>query len=56
VHLQPYYREQGFAVGDFPEAERYYTQAISLPMFAALTDAQQDQVVEQLRIELERHW
>ena len=54
VHLQPYYREQGFAAGDFPEAEHYYTQAISLPMFPALTDDQQDQVVEQLRIQLER--
>lgn len=49
VHLQPYYRELGFTEGDFPEAERYYAQAISLPMFAALTDEQQDYVVEQLR-------
>ena len=49
VHLQPYYRELGFSEGDFPEAERYYAQAISLPMFAALTDEQQDYVVEQLR-------
>ncbi|WP_085577826.1 MULTISPECIES: UDP-4-amino-4,6-dideoxy-N-acetyl-beta-L-altrosamine transaminase [unclassified Pseudomonas] len=49
VHLQPYYRELGFAEGDFPEAERYYTEAISLPMFPLLTDAQQDHVVEQLR-------
>ncbi len=49
VHLQPYYCEQGFTEGDFPEAERYYAQAISLPMFAALTDEQQGYVVEQLR-------
>jgi dTDP-4-amino-4,6-dideoxygalactose transaminase len=49
VHLQPHYRELGFTEGDFPEAERYYGQAISLPMFAALTDEQQDYVVEQLR-------
>ncbi|MBV4459663.1 UDP-4-amino-4,6-dideoxy-N-acetyl-beta-L-altrosamine transaminase [Pseudomonas sp. COR58] len=49
VHLQPYYRELGFAEGDFPEAERYYTEAISLPMFPLLTEAQQDHVVEQLR-------
>ncbi|VVO09552.1 UDP-4-amino-4,6-dideoxy-N-acetyl-beta-L-altrosamine transaminase [Pseudomonas fluorescens] len=48
LHLQPYYRELGFTEGDFPEAERYYTQAISLPMFAALTDGQQDYVVEQM--------
>ncbi|BCX69962.1 UDP-4-amino-4,6-dideoxy-N-acetyl-beta-L-altrosamine transaminase [Pseudomonas izuensis] len=49
VHLQPYYREQGFAEGDFPQAERYYAQAISLPLFPLLSDEQQDHVVEHLR-------
>jgi UDP-4-amino-4,6-dideoxy-N-acetyl-beta-L-altrosamine transaminase len=54
VHLQPYYREQGFAAGDFPEAEHYYAQAISLPMFPALTEDQQDEVISALRQQLER--
>ncbi|QDQ28889.1 UDP-4-amino-4,6-dideoxy-N-acetyl-beta-L-altrosamine transaminase [Chitinimonas arctica] len=49
VHLQPYYRQSGFKAGDFPEAERYYGEAISLPMYAGLTDAQQDTVVAALR-------
>ncbi|RPH61963.1 MAG: UDP-4-amino-4,6-dideoxy-N-acetyl-beta-L-altrosamine transaminase [Burkholderiales bacterium] len=49
VHTQPYYRRMGFAPGDFPRAEAYYAQAISLPMFATLTDAQQDEVVSALR-------
>ncbi|MHC8335116.1 UDP-4-amino-4,6-dideoxy-N-acetyl-beta-L-altrosamine transaminase [Pseudomonas sp. LB3P25] len=49
VHLQPYYRDQGFAEGDFPQAERYYAEAISLPLFPLLSDEQQDFVVEQLR-------
>ncbi|KIH85930.1 UDP-4-amino-4,6-dideoxy-N-acetyl-beta-L-altrosamine transaminase [Pseudomonas batumici] len=49
VHLQPYYREQGFKEGDFPEAERYFGEALSLPLFPLLTEAQQDYVVEQLR-------
>jgi dTDP-4-amino-4,6-dideoxygalactose transaminase len=49
VHLQPYYRELGFAEGDYPEAERYYAEAISLPLFPLLSEEQQDQVVEQLR-------
>ncbi|WP_260955448.1 UDP-4-amino-4,6-dideoxy-N-acetyl-beta-L-altrosamine transaminase [Pseudomonas citri] len=53
VHLQPYYRAQGFADGDFPQAERYYAEAISLPMFPSLRDEQQDYVVEQLRRLLE---
>jgi dTDP-4-amino-4,6-dideoxygalactose transaminase len=33
----------------FPEAEAYYREALSLPMFAALTDAEQDHVVDALR-------
>ena len=49
VHLQPYYRDLGFKPGDFPEAEAYYAQAISLPLYPAMTDAQQDYVVDQLR-------
>jgi UDP-4-amino-4,6-dideoxy-N-acetyl-beta-L-altrosamine transaminase len=49
VHLQPYYRDLGFAAGDFPQAEAYYAQAISLPLFPAMTDEQQDFVVAQLR-------
>jgi dTDP-4-amino-4,6-dideoxygalactose transaminase len=49
VHLQPYYRDLGFAAGDFPQAEAYYAQTISLPLFPAMTDEQQDFVVDQLR-------
>lgn len=45
VHIQPYYQAMGFRPGDFPEAERYYTEAISLPMYPALSEAQQDTVV-----------
>ena len=48
VHTQPYYQLMGFKVGDFPEAERYYAEAISLPMFQTLSEAQQDQVVAAL--------
>lgn len=49
VHLQPYYRRMGFGLGDFPESERYYSEAISLPIFYGLSDMQQDQVVSELR-------
>ena len=38
VHTQPYYRKMGFSLGDFPEAEKYYTEAISLPMYPDLSD------------------
>ncbi len=48
VHTQPHYRRLGFQPGDFPEAERYYAGAISLPMFPTLSPAQQDEVVAAL--------
>ncbi len=45
VHLQPYFQNMGFKMGDYPEAERYYSEAISLPMYQGLTDLQQNEVV-----------
>jgi len=52
VHLQPYYRRLGFGPGDFPEAERYYAEAISLPLFPAMTEVTQDEVVAAVAAEL----
>lgn len=49
VHLQPYYQEMGFEEGQFPEAEQYYKEAISLPMFPTMTEEQQNQVVSNLK-------
>ncbi|WP_339651687.1 UDP-4-amino-4,6-dideoxy-N-acetyl-beta-L-altrosamine transaminase [Halopseudomonas pelagia] len=49
VHTQPYYQQMGFQKGDFPQAERYYAEAISLPMFQTMSDVQQDKVVEAVR-------
>lgn len=48
VHMQPYYQSMGFKLGDFTEAERYYAEAISLPMYQTLTELQQDKVVHVL--------
>ena len=53
VHTQPYYQQLGFKTGDFPEAERYYAEAISLPMYATLQESQQDRVVAALGKALE---
>lgn len=53
VHTQPYYARLGTSAGydanSFPEANHYYQQAISLPLYATLTDAQQDEVVTVLK-------
>lgn len=53
IHTQPDYTRLGFRPGDFPQAERYYQRALSIPLHAGLTDAQQDQVVDALRHALE---
>ena len=49
VHTQPYYRQFGFKNGDYPEAEQYYREAISIPMHPLLSIEDQDRVVGALR-------
>jgi UDP-4-amino-4,6-dideoxy-N-acetyl-beta-L-altrosamine transaminase len=49
VHTHPYYQQMGFKTNDFPEAQNYYSQAVSLPMYQTLTEDQQDRVVEVLK-------
>lgn len=46
IYRQPYYAAFGHDRADFPEAEAYYREAISIPMFHAMTDAEQARVVE----------
>lgn len=48
VYLQPYYAGLGFAPGLCPQAEAYYAEAISLPMYSHLSQAQQDVVIATL--------
>jgi UDP-4-amino-4,6-dideoxy-N-acetyl-beta-L-altrosamine transaminase len=48
VHTQPYYQRMGFNAGDFPQAESYYGEAISLPLYPTMSEAQQDRVVAAL--------
>lgn len=45
IHTQPYFAAMGFKHGDCPAAERFYQRALSLPLFPAMTDRQQDRVV-----------
>jgi len=46
VHIHPYYQAMGFKIGDFPEAEKYYREAISIPIFHGLKNDQQDLVIQ----------
>ena len=49
VHTQPYFQKLGFQKGDFPVSEKYYEEAITLPLYYDLTDEQQDEVIEALK-------
>lgn len=46
IHMQPYYSELGFSMGDFPQAEQYYRQALTLPIFPDLTPSQVDFIAD----------
>ena len=53
VHLQPYYQGLGFRADTFPEAENYYKDVITIPLFQSLTKMMQDEVVGKLKRALE---
>lgn len=46
VHLHPYYKKLGWKKGDFPIAEKYYEQCLSLPMYPSLKDEEQNFVID----------
>ncbi len=49
IYLQPYYAGLGFKPGHCPQAERYYSRSISIPLFHAMSNQQQDRVVEVMK-------
>ncbi len=48
VHTHPYFQKMGFKSNDFPEAKKYYDEAISLPIYYGMSDEQQNYIVEKL--------
>ena len=53
IHTQPDYRRLGFSWGDFPAAEAYYAEAMTLPLYPEMTEAEQEYVVDTLRAIIE---
>ncbi|MBL4909647.1 MAG: UDP-4-amino-4,6-dideoxy-N-acetyl-beta-L-altrosamine transaminase [Alteromonadaceae bacterium] len=49
VHLQPFYQNLGFKLGDFPNAEQYYQQAITLPLHPKITRLEQNYIIEKVK-------
>ncbi len=44
IHFHPYYQQLGFEQGQYPNAEKFYYHALTLPLYVDLTDEQQDYV------------
>lgn len=49
VHTQPYYQAQGYKVGDYPAAEKYYEHCISLPLYPDLTYEDLAEIVKRIK-------
>jgi dTDP-4-amino-4,6-dideoxygalactose transaminase len=49
VHTQPYFQKLGFKVGDYPNAEKYYEQTLSLPLHPRLNDRDIKNIVEVIK-------
>lgn len=49
VHTLPYYKTLGWTKGDFPKAEQYYDECLSLPMYPTLTNEEQDFVIQTIK-------
>ncbi len=52
VPLHPYYQSLGFSLSDYPETEKYYREALTLPLFYNLSEAEQRLVIQQIKSEL----
>ena len=48
VHTQPYFERMGFKPDDFPQAQAYYREALSLPIYQTLTEADQERIITAL--------
>ncbi|CAM3759501.1 UDP-4-amino-4, 6-dideoxy-N-acetyl-beta-L-altrosamine transaminase [Pontibacter korlensis] len=49
AHTMPYYRSLGYSKGDFPLAESYYSECLSLPMYPSLTQQEQEFVIGKVK-------
>ncbi len=52
IHIQPYYKELGFKANDFPNAIKYYSCAVTIPLHPELTNSEQNFIIETLAAQL----
>mgnify|MGYP001454542954 CR=1 FL=1 len=49
VYLQPYYQRLGFRPGSCPNAESYYSKAVTIPLYPDMTDRQVSYVISKVK-------
>ena len=49
IHYHPFYQKLGFKKGQFKNAENYYEKAMTIPLFPALTNREQNYVISTLK-------
>ena len=49
IYRHPYYEKIGFNNNDYPNSESYYSEAISIPIFPAMTEDQQNYVINTIK-------
>lgn len=49
THLMPYYKDLGYNEGDFPVAEEYYSQCLTIPIYPTLEDEDQNYIIEMIK-------
>ena len=49
VHRQPYYENLGFKKNNFPQAENFHREVLSIPIHPSLKEEQQSYVIETLK-------
>jgi perosamine synthetase len=49
VTSHPYYQKLGYKTSDFPEASKFYDEALSIPLYYSLTDTEQERVIKAIK-------
>ena len=49
VHLQPYYKQKyNYKIGEFPNAEKYYRDCLSIPIFPGIKKREVDFIIKKI--------
>ena len=49
IPMHPYYQQMGFKIEDYPNAKKYYQEALTIPLYYELTDDQQSMIISKIK-------